>query len=185
MFRIILFFALSLSLLACDDTNLYIENNNEAAEFEADCAAIIAYNPNDYTVKRAFDIPVAKANNQVITVGEMKLLDNALHQFLAMQMFKDREWFEIASKIYPEEHFKISDFMIDITTYRRQYMLVTNKKGERVVWCNFFCDGIPAYENFDWKHKALGGHGGGNCFFNFKVNLFTGVYYDVWVNAEA
>jgi hypothetical protein len=164
---------------------LYIENNSEIAAIAVDCEAIIDYDPDDFTIKRYFDNTHTKPPVLVITVGEKKLLDNALHQFLAMQMFKDREWFEIATKMYPEEQFNISNFMIDMSTYRRQYMLVTNNKGERVVWCNFFCDGIPAYENFDWQHKALGGHGGGNCFFNFKVNLSTGKYYDVWVNSEA
>lgn len=186
MYRRILFIVTCLLFVSCDNSeSVYMDNDDYIAVIDTDCAAIVNYEPEDFTIKRMFHGKFAKASIQVLTIGEARLLDKALYQFLAFQIFVDMEWFEVAKRINPEARYTIKNFMIDITNYRRQYIIVLNKKGERVVWCNFFCDDIPAFGIIDWKHKALGGFGGGNCFFNFKVNLATGKCFDVSVNAEA
>lgn len=65
--------------------------------------------------------------------------------------------------------------------YRRQYIAMTNDKGEKIVWINCFC----GVDNDNWRNSIVMVHDGGSCYFNLKVNLTKGVYYDFWVNGYA
>ena len=67
------------------------------------------------------------------------------------------------------------------SNYRRQYVCVVNKKGQKEVFVNCFCNSFGDY----WKNKLIEVEDGGNCFFNFKLNLTTRKYYDFSVNGEA
>ena len=75
----------------------------------------------------------------------------------------------------------LKDNKIDLTAvnYKRQYVPVVNKKEQKEVWINCFCQ---SHGN-SWKRSVLNVDGGGNCYFNFKVNLTENKYYDLWVNA--
>lgn len=66
--------------------------------------------------------------------------------------------------------------------YRKQLIAVTNSKGEKEVWVNCFCD---TWGNNNWKTSILLVHDGGNCYFNFKINLATKKFYNLRVNGEA
>ncbi len=74
-------------------------------------------------------------------------------------------------------------FSIDLTKndYKKQLVAVTNSKGEKEVWVNCFC------RTWDtrWKTEIMHVDDGGNCYFNFKINLTTKKYYDLGVNGEA
>jgi hypothetical protein len=59
---------------------------------------------------------------------------------------------------------------------------VTNKKGEKEVWVNCFCD---TWNSNRWKTEILFVEDGGNCYFNFRINLATKKYHDLGVNGEA
>lgn len=88
------------------------------------------------------------------------------------------------------------DFLKDpkienINKYYRQYICFINKKGEKVVYINAFCEIIetlPEIEGeiskkpFDWKNKLLIVNDGGPCFWNVKINLSTKEYLDFSVN---
>ena len=76
------------------------------------------------------------------------------------------------------------EWSIDLkkNNYRKQLIAVTNKKGEKEVWVNCFCH---TWDNNNWKKDILLVHDGGNCYFNFKVNLVTKKFYDLSVNGEA
>lgn len=76
-----------------------------------------------------------------------------------------------------EYKFEKTNFIIDLTRYRRQYMAAINSKGEKEVWINCFCE--------NWKTSAVLVVDGGNCFFNLKVNLATGNYYELSINGES
>jgi len=67
-------------------------------------------------------------------------------------------------------------------TYRKQLIAVTNKKGEKEVWVNCFCD---TWGDDRWKTEMLLVDDGGNCYFNFKINLATKQYYELLVNGLA
>ena len=76
------------------------------------------------------------------------------------------------------------EWSIDIKkyNYRKQIIAVTNKKGEKEVWVNFFCQ---TWDNNNWKTEILLVKDGGNCYFNLKLNLVTKKFYDLGVNGEA
>ena len=65
--------------------------------------------------------------------------------------------------------------------YRKQLIVVTNKNGQKEVWVNCFC----RVDNDKWKTRMVGVEDGGNCYFNFKINLTTKKYYDLGVNGVA
>jgi hypothetical protein len=66
--------------------------------------------------------------------------------------------------------------------YRKQLLAVTNKNGEKEVWVNCFCD---TWGNDKWKTQVMLVQDGGNCYFNFKVNLATKKFYDFGINGVA
>jgi len=76
------------------------------------------------------------------------------------------------------------EWSIDIKkyNYQKQIIAVTNKKGDKEVWVNCFCQ---TWDNNNWKTEILLVHDGGNCYFNFKLNLVTKKFYDLGVNGEA
>lgn len=75
------------------------------------------------------------------------------------------------------------DFKIDINriNYKMQLISVTNKKGEKEVWVNCFCQGW----NERWKTEIFSVDDGGPCYFNFKINLATSKFYELVVNGFA
>ncbi len=66
--------------------------------------------------------------------------------------------------------------------YRKQLIVVTNKNGQKEVWVNCFC---YTWGSDKWKTEILGVDDGGNCYFNFKINLTTKKYFDLGVNGVA
>ena len=65
--------------------------------------------------------------------------------------------------------------------YKKQLIAVTNKSGEKEVWVNCFCE----TSDNSWKSYIRLVDDGGNCFFNFKINLKTKLFYGLVVNDEA
>ena len=79
---------------------------------------------------------------------------------------------------FGKNHFSVNQ---NQWNYRRQYICVQNNKGQKEVYVNCFCETV----NDDWKNAFLYMDDGGNCFFNFKLNLATKKYSDFFVNPEA
>lgn len=80
---------------------------------------------------------------------------------------------------------KLSDnhkqyFSIDLIKkrYKRQYVAVVNKKGEKLVWVNCLCQ----THNDNWRTSIILVDDGGNCYFNLKINLTKEKCYDLMVN---
>jgi hypothetical protein len=75
------------------------------------------------------------------------------------------------------------DYKIDLKAreYRKQLVAVTNKKGEKEVWVNCFCDDWDKA----WRTQIMMVDDGGPCYFNFKLNLTTKKVYDLIVNGFA
>ena len=88
---------------------------------------------------------------------------------------------EIVKKL-PDQDLKINDYVIDLKRYYRQYIVVYNKHGEKEVWVNCFCNIQPLAH---WREKAVIMMGGGNCFFNVRINLTRKSYSDFMVNGLA
>ena len=68
---------------------------------------------------------------------------------------------------------------INLDSYKRQYVGVINNKGEKEVWVNCFC----RQGKIDWKKEIIMTADGGNCYFNLKINLTTGKYYNLQINS--
>jgi hypothetical protein len=91
------------------------------------------------------------------------------------------EYREIVKKL-PDQDLKINDYVIDLKRYYRQYIVVYNKRGEKEVWVNCFCN-VQSLDN--WREKAVIVMGGGNCFFNVRINLTRKSFSDFMVNGLA
>jgi len=77
---------------------------------------------------------------------------------------------------HPEYKLDKKDCLIDLTTYKRQYVAVINSKGQKEVFINCFCQ----TDGLEWRNVILINDGPVNCFFRLKINLTTGKHYD-WV----
>lgn len=65
--------------------------------------------------------------------------------------------------------------------YKRQYVAAINGKGEKEVWVNCLC----RESGNTWKTSIIMVDDGGSCYFNLKINLTKGKYYDFVVNGYA
>jgi hypothetical protein len=88
---------------------------------------------------------------------------------------------QIVKKL-PDQDLKIDDYVIELKRYYRQYIVVFNKRGEKEVWVNCFCN-IHSLDN--WREKPVIMMGGGNCFFNVRINLTRKSYSGFMVNGLA
>lgn len=74
-----------------------------------------------------------------------------------------------------------NNLKIELGRYNRQYVAAENSKGEKEVWINCFCR--------EWdinnRKQIVSVLDGGNCYFNLKINLTTGEYYELMVNGDA
>lgn len=75
------------------------------------------------------------------------------------------------------------DDTINLVSYKRQYIAVINKKGEKEVWINCFCNDTYNPPKSDWTKELIIVYDGGKCYFNLKINLATKKYYDIIVNS--
>ena len=59
---------------------------------------------------------------------------------------------------------------------------IQKNNGQKEVWVNCFCQ--LSGDN-KWKTEVVHVADGGNCYFNFKINLTTKTCYDFAVNGVA
>ena len=93
---------------------------------------------------------------------------------------QERRFKEINDK-HREYNLDKKNFIIDLTSYKRQYVSIMNSKGEKEVWVNCFCDTW----NTDWRKDLISVDDGGKCYFNLKINLTTEQYYELMINGNA
>jgi hypothetical protein len=90
--------------------------------------------------------------------------------------------FEEMTKKYPAVKFDIKEFTLDLEEYGRQYMAGLSIEGNKIVYVNCFCH--P--EEFEYRNQELVDVcDGGNCFFNFKVDLKKRKVFDFRENGVA
>ena len=66
--------------------------------------------------------------------------------------------------------------------YYKQFLAITNGKGEKEVWVSCFCDvGDKSYWKKDWVRVE----DGGSCYFKIKINLTTNRVAGFYVNGVA
>jgi len=119
--------------------------------------------------------------NTALTNEDIKEIEELLRKCIEeYNPEMERKFYEYKAK-HPSSNLEKEQFTIKLSRYKRQYIAVVNSRGEKVVWINCFCN---TYDN-NWKENLIFVKDGGNCFFNLKVNLKTGKYYDLIVNGEA
>ena len=72
----------------------------------------------------------------------------------------------------------------ELKGYKRQYFGLLGKKGEKIVWINFFWAGeAPVFPR--WEREPVVVLDGGLMFFNVKVDLQSKKCFDLKINGEA
>lgn len=168
---------LTVCLSYCGQSRIEKDDNTVSSTSLNLDTSVIALLPLDTAQCWAFNdcSPADLTNDDLIQIE--KLLRECVDNYNPEQ---EKQFNEIKSK-YPGYKFYKKHFIIDLERYRRQYIAVTNKEGEKEVWINCFCDKEIDY----WKTDIVFVFDGGNCFFNLKVNLTKGEYYELLVNGEA
>ena len=116
-----------------------------------------------------------------LTTDDLLKIDTILKKCIAhYNPDQERKFQEINDK-HPEYKLERKDFVIDLVHYKRQYLATINSKGEKEVWVNCFC----GEWDIDSRTSPVLVMDGGNCYFNLKINLTTGQYYELMVNGEA
>jgi len=82
-------------------------------------------------------------------------------------------------KYYKDKTYTLSEYLIDLSFYKRQYLPFFNSKGEKEVWINCFCH----VRDDKWLSKYYSVDDGGKCYFNLYINLANGKSRQLWVNA--
>jgi hypothetical protein len=139
--------------------------------------SVIAILPYDTTTHWIFK----ESKQAVLTVKDIKMIDSLLSKCIDdYNPEQERQFQEINGK-HPEYKLDKKHFIIDLSRYKRQYIAVTNKQGEKVVFINCFCGDLDK----DSRNRLFIVNDGGNCFFNVMINLTTNKYYDLTVNGDA
>lgn len=149
------------------DSNIIISNRSKVYVLMDSNYTIIPFTKTTYTpFKNVSQTNLEK--NEIIAIE--RLLDDCVDEYNSKRPRKtstDRRKYEPFG-------------IIQLTSYKRQYVSVINKKGEKEVWVNCFRNN--AFDQ-DWKREIVSVRGGGVGYFNVKVNLTQNKYYDFRVNS--
>ena len=87
----------------------------------------------------------------------------------------------LAARKYNSRLKKPAERLHSLNKYKRQYVAVTTRNGQKKVWINFLCD----VNNVQWRKNIVFTKDGGSCFFSLVVNLSSHHYYHLFVNGDA
>jgi hypothetical protein len=170
-------FILIICLTSCAQTKTETQKNEQQQNgytVDSSVVAILPFDSNHYWVFK--DGKPADLTNDDFRKIET-ILNKCVNDYNPDQ---ERQFKEINDK-HPEYELDKKNFTIDLTLYKRQYIAILNSKGEKEVWVNCFCGAGSQ----NWKKNLILVLDGGNCYFNLKINLSTGQYYELTVNGDA
>lgn len=173
----LLTFILTICLTSCGQTKTEAKNQEQNQNVYTVDTSVVACLPFDTTQYWVFkdSKPTDLTNDDLLKIE--KILNKCINDYNPDQ---ERQFKDINDK-HPEYKLDKKNFTIDLTRYKRQYVGVINSKGEKEVWVNCFCNTW----NKNWKTNLIMVHDGGNCYFNLKINLTIGQYYELMVNGDA
>jgi hypothetical protein len=174
---IILNIALTICLTSCGQTQSENKNQERQTKNNVVDTSIIAVLPFDTTHHWIFKD--SKPTN--LTNDDLQKIETILIKCINDYNPDQEKQFKEINDKHPEYKLNKKNFIIELARYKRQYIATTNSKGEKEVWVNCFCDTWDT----DWKRSLIFVHDGGNCYFNLKINLTTGTYYELMVNGDA
>lgn len=152
---------LALALLLINTLPSFGQSQSTDIQFDTSKTTVIPFNQIGYPFNNLYK-PATLTQEDIITIDSFLVVcvtdyNNSLG--------KDHKQWSIDLKKY---------------NYRKQLIVATNKKGEKEVWVNCFCQ---TFDNERWKTEIILVTDGGNCFFNFKISLTTKKYYEFSVNS--
>jgi len=177
----ILTFVLAFNFISFGQTNKKgTTKNAETSKVEVD-TSVIAIMKLDNSTNNFLGIFKSFRPTE-LTSNDLEKIETILLNFTKDYNRELKKLYEKLRAKFPDsDEFSELNFIIELSRYRRQYYAITNEKGEKEVWINCFCHSWG--EN--WRKELIFVFDGGNCYFNLKINLETGKYYDVRVNGEA
>jgi hypothetical protein len=107
-----------------------------------------------------------------------QLLDSTIDSYNTKQQIN---YLKMIAK-YPNLNVDRDQFVIKLPNYKRQYIAIINRNGEKEVCLNFFC---KSFQDDKWKTQWIEVMDGGNCFFHLKINLTRRFIYNFSVNGVA
>ena len=114
-----------------------------------------------------FDEKTEKATT--LTISEISIvknqLENGVNKYNADLKIKLDKWNKEEGMI----KWKFDNEKIDLRYYFRQYIVSTDKNGDKIVRVFCFC----SYPSF-WRNEILQVNDGGSCFLDAKINLSKG-----------
>lgn len=146
-------------------------NGEHAATASADIAILAADSSSNLVTGFSKNLVPAQLNNQ-----ELQLTDSLLRH--AVEDYNTHMTPAAGDSLYAATR-------IDLNNYKRQYVAVAHANGAKEVWVNCFCKDIEKRIEFtDWKSMPVKVLGGGNCFFQVKLDLAAAKAYDWNVNGS-
>ena len=128
-------------------------------------------------------LPDSHGQNKLrLTDEEMVLVDSLIQESVNNENHLVRLYYKERKQKDPGMTLEMSDFLINLQDYKRQYMISLDKNGHKIVYVNCMCN-VDNME--DWKTQEIIVRDGGKCFFNVKVNLFLKTYFEFNVNGSA
>ncbi len=169
-------FFLTICLTSFGQTKTETKNQEQQTKIYKVDTSVIAILPFDKTLNWVFkdNKPTNLSNDDQFKIEN--ILTKCVNDYNPEQ---ERQFNEINNK-HPEYRLDKKNFTIDLTRYKRQYVATLNSKGEKEVWVNCFCN----THNKNWKTERIVVRDGGNCYFNLKINMTTGQYYELMVNGN-
>lgn len=117
----------------------------------------------------------------ILKLTEIEEIEIILKQYVDDYNLDQQLQFDTISKSHPEYNLKVENFVINLSSYKRQYFPVINPTGQKEVWVNCFCKHFDK----DWRKDMLEVRDGGNCYFSLKINLVTKQISQFIVNGDA
>lgn len=161
-------------LASCGQTkmpNNHSLNNTIPSALDTSKIAILGYDTADNWIFK-------QAQPANITNNDLKIIDTTLNTIWKEFDSAQAKRFEEVNIKHPEYKLRKEDIVINFMKYKRQYIAVINSNGEKEVSVNCFC----AFTGESWKKEIVLVDDGGICYFNLKINLTTGKYYDYMEN---
>jgi hypothetical protein len=173
----ILIFILTICLTNCGQTNTSTKNQELQTDtfiIDTSVIAILPFDTAQYWVFKD-NKPTDLINIDLVKIEA--ILNLCINDYNRVQ---EKQLKEVNNK-HPKYKLEKKDFIIDLIRYKRQYVATINSKGEKEVWVNCFCNTWDK----NWRTNLIFVFDGGNCYFNLKINLTTGQYYELMVNGDA
>ena len=174
--RIFILITLSFLFICCRQTEY--KSRDEVVKIEkiidTSSITIIPINPK-------YDWLFENTENANLNADELQQIETLLNEELKRYNKEQQIEFDKVSKKYPNERIEISDFVIELKRYKRQYLPMINELGEKEILINCFCG--------EWgevgKTELVMAEDGGNCYFELKINLTKNKVLFLSVNGNA